>query len=134
MSMYELQAPVYHAREAGRRLHLQLSNVEQLLRGTDAAESFGDQIREIKEVLDDLDGNLSRLPMDTGRQIEASTTRPTEDQLQALEQAWRDAPELIAQLNSVILARVPALYRRLNDDRIPVDAVEPLGVPRRRGG
>ena len=134
MSMYELQAPVYHAREAGRRLHLQLSNVEQLLRGTDAAESFGDHIREIKEVLDDLDGDLSRLPMDTGRQIEASTTRPTEDQLQALEQAWQDAPELIAQLNSVILARVPALYRRLNDDRIPVDAGEPLGVPRRRGG
>ena len=133
MSMYELQAPVYHAREAGRRLHLQLSNVEQLLRGTDAAESFGDHIREIKEVLDDLDGDLSRLPMDTGRQIEASTTRPTEDQLQALEQAWQDAPELIAQLNSVILARVPALYRRLNDDRIPVDAGEPLGVPRRRG-
>ena len=134
MSMYELQAPVYHARETGRRLHLQLSNVEQLLRGTDAAESFGDHIREIKEVLDDLDGDLSRLPMDTGRQIEASTTRPAEDQLQALEQAWQDVPELIAQLNSVILARVPALYRRLNDDRIPVDAGEPLGVPRRRGG
>ena len=133
MSMYELQAPVYRAREAGRRLHLQLSNVEQLLRGTEAAESFGHQIREIKEVLDDLDGDLSRLPMDTGRQIEASTTRPTEDQLQALEQAWQDAPELIAQLNSVILARAPALYRRLNDDRIPVDAGEPLGVPRRRG-
>ena len=41
MSMYELQAPVYRARVAGRRLHLQLSNVEQLLRGTYAAESFG---------------------------------------------------------------------------------------------
>jgi len=134
MSMYELQAPVYHARAAGRRLHLQLSNVEQLLRGTDAAESFGDQIREIKEVLDDLDGDLSRLPMDTGRQIEASTTRPTEDQLQAVERAWQDAPELIAQLNSVILARVPALYRRLNHDGISADTGEPLAVPRRRGG
>jgi photosystem II stability/assembly factor-like uncharacterized protein len=134
MSMHELQAPVYHAHAAGRRLHLQLSNVEQLLRRTDAAESFGHQIREIKKVLDDLDGDLSRLPMDTGRQIEASTTRPTEDQLQAVERAWQDAPELIAQLNSVILARVPALYRRLNDDRIPTDAGEPLVVPRRRGG
>jgi hypothetical protein len=35
---------------------------------------------------------------------------------------WQDTPEPIAQLNSVILARVPALYQRLNDDRLPVDA------------
>ena len=58
MSMYELQGPVYHAREAGRRLHLQLSEVEQLLGDTDAAESFGNQLTEIKRVLDDLDGDL----------------------------------------------------------------------------
>lgn len=132
MSMYELQAPVYHARQAVERLHLQLSDLEQLLRDTNAAEMFRDQLREIQEVLDDLDGNVSRLPMGTGRQIEASTTRPTEDQLQAVERAWLDASELIGQLNALILVRVPAFYGRLDDDRIQADPWEPLGVPRRR--
>ncbi len=132
ISMYELQAPMYHARQAVERLHLQLSDLEQLLRDTNAAEMFRDQLREIQEVLDDLDGNLSRLPMGTGRQIEASTTRPTEDQLQVVERAWLDAPELIGQLNALILVRVPAFYGRLDDDRIQADPWEPLGVPRRR--
>ena len=133
MSIYELQGPVYHTREAGRRLHMQLSDVERLLGDTEAAESFGNEMKVIKEVLDDLDEDLNRLPIGTARQIEASTTRPTEDQLQAVERAWRDAPELIGQLNAVILARVPALYRRMNDDRIQADPGEPLEVPRRRG-
>ena len=134
MSMYELKAPVHHARKAGRRLHMQLSDVEQLLSDTDAAEVFGDQLKEIKETLDDLDRDLGRLPMRTGRRIESSTTRPTEDQLQDVERAWRDAPELIGQLNAVILMRVPRFYRRLDDDRIQFDAGEPLAVPRRQGG
>jgi hypothetical protein len=134
MSMYELQAPVYRAREAGRQLNEQLSDVEQLLGDTDAAAQFGDDIKRIKEVLDDLDEDLGQLPMGTGRDIEASTTRPTEDQLQNIERAWQDAPELIEQLNAVILVRVPVLYRRLDDERVQADPGEPLAVPRRRGG
>ena len=134
MSLYELQAPAYHAREAGQQLRQELTDVEELLRDTDAAESFGDEIEVIKKVLDDLNGEIDRLPIGTGRQIEASTTRPTEDQLQAVERAWRDTPELIGQLNVLILVRVPALYRRLNDERIQAEPGEPVGVPRRRGG
>jgi photosystem II stability/assembly factor-like uncharacterized protein len=134
MSMHELQAPVYHAREASGRLQQELSEVEQLLGDTDAAETFAEQLREIMRVLDDLDGDLSRLPMDLGRQIEASTTRPTEDQLQDIERAWEDAPELIGQLNALILVRVPRFYERLNDERVQAEPGEPLLIPRRRGG
>jgi hypothetical protein len=145
MSMYELQAPVYHAGQAVQRLNLQLSDVEQFLRETAATESFGYQLEGIKEELDDVDRELRRLlirtgeegkarPASTARQIEASTTRPTEDQLQDVERAWRDAPEIFERLNALILARIPAFYRRLNDDRIQADPGEPLVVPRRRGG
>ena len=145
MSMYELQAPVYHAGQAVQRLNLQLSDVEQFLRETAATESFGNELEGIKEELDDVDRELRRLlirtgeegkarPASTARQIEASTTRPTEDQLQDIERAWRDAPEIIERLNALILARIPALYRKLDDERIRADPGEPLVVPRRRGG
>jgi hypothetical protein len=144
MSMYDLQAPVYHAGQAVQRLNLQLSDIEQFLRETAATESFGYQLEGIKQELDDVDRELRRLlirtgeegrarPVSTARQIEASTTRPTEDQLQDVERAWRDAPEVFERLNALILARIPAFYKRLNNDAIRADPGEHLVVPRRRG-
>ncbi len=72
--------------------------------------------------------------MGRARQIEASTTRPTEDQLQDVERAWRDAPEVIGRLNALILVRIPAFYQKLDDERIQPDAGEYVEVQRRRGG
>ena len=40
MSMYELQAPMYHASQAVQRLRGQLSDVEQFLRETASTEPF----------------------------------------------------------------------------------------------
>ena len=135
MSMYELQAPAYHAGRAIERLKLQLSHVEQFLRETAAIESFGNELEGIKEELDDVDRELRQLgPARGSRQIEASTTRPTEDQLQGVERAWRDIPEVIGRLNALILVRIPALYGKLNEERFPADPGEHLEVPRRRGG
>ena len=144
MSMYQLRASVYRARQAVQRLNLQLSDVEQFLRETAATESFGYQLEGIMEELDDVDRGLRRLlirtgeegrarPVSTARQIEASTTRPTEDQLQDVERAWRDSPEVFERLNALILARIPAFYQRLNNDAIRADPGEHLVVPRRRG-
>ena len=135
MSMYQLQAPVYHAGQAVRRLNLQLTDVERFLQETSAAESFSNELEGIEEELDDVDRELRRLrPADTNRQIEASTTRPTEDQLQDVERAWRDVPEVIGRLNALILVRIPALYRKLNDERFPANPGEHLETPRQRGG
>jgi hypothetical protein len=135
MSLYELQAPVYHAGQAVLRLNEQISDVEQFLRETAATESFGYELEGIKEELDDLSRELRRVrPSSTSRQIEASTTRPTEDQLQDVEQAWRDVPEVIGRLNALILVRIPVFYRRLDDDRIQADPGEHVEVPRRRRG
>jgi photosystem II stability/assembly factor-like uncharacterized protein len=135
MSMYQLQAPVYHAGQAVRRLNLQLSDVERFLQETSAAESFSNELEGIEEELDDVGRELRRLrPADMNRQIEASTTRPTEDQLQDVERAWRDIPEVIGRLNALILVRIPALYGKLNDKRFPANPGEYLETPRRRGG
>jgi len=126
---------VYHASRAVERIDLQLSDVEQVLRETSAIESFGNELEGIKEELDDLGRELGRLgPARRSRQIEASTTRPTEDQLEDIERAWRDIPEIIGRLNALTLVRIPALYRELNDERFPADPGDFLEVPRRRGG
>jgi hypothetical protein len=133
MSMYALQAPVYEARQAILRLRTQLSDVEELLGDADATASFQDDVDGIRQALEDVGRDLNRLPMGTGRQIEASTSRPTEDQLQGIERAWQDAPELFERLNVLISDRIPSLNRRLNAEEVRADPGQPLEVPRRRG-
>ena len=56
------------------------------------------------------------------------------DQLQAVERAWADNPEIIGRINALILVRLPVLYGRLNDDRMRPDPGDYLEVPTRRGG
>ncbi len=135
MFLYELQAPAYHAGQAVLRLNQQISDVEQFLRETAATELFGYELDGIKRELDDVGRELRRVrPSRMSRQIEASTTRPTEDQLEDVERAWRDIPEVIGRLNALILVRIPTLYEKLNDERFPTDPGEYLETPRRRGG
>ncbi len=145
IAMYDLQAPVYHARQAVERLTLQLSDAEQFLREAATTETFGGGLAGIMEELAYVDRELRRLlirtgeerrarPAGTGPQIEASTTRPTGDQLQDVERAWRDAPEVIGRLNALILVRVPAFLRKLNDENLPAEPGEHVVAPRRRGG
>ena len=140
MTMYDLQAPVYQAGQALEELNRQISDVEQFLRETGATRSFRREVNGIKEELADVDRELGRLLTRTGsrtartiRQIEASTTRPTEDQLQDVERAWRNVPDVIGRLNALILVRIPALYQELDDDRIRTDTGEHVEVPQRRG-
>jgi photosystem II stability/assembly factor-like uncharacterized protein len=144
MSLYQLQGPVYHARQAVQELENQLSEVEKFLRETADTESLGRELQRIKQELAEVDRGLRGLLARSGgggraraanisRQIEASTTRPTEDQLQDVERAWRDIPDLIGRLNALILVRIPTLLRELNDETIRADPLEHLEVPQRRG-
>ena len=135
MSMYQLQAPMYHAGQAVQKLRGQLSDVEQFLRETASTEPFATELEGIDRELDDLNREIRRLrPAAASREVEASTTRPTEDQLQAVERAWTDTPEIIGRINALILVRIPVLYERLNDDRMRADGGDYLEVPTRRGG
>ncbi len=145
MALYDLQAPVYQGGRAVRRLTQQLSEVEQILRETVTIRSLRREFEGIREELANVDRALRQIlsrtgeegkarPARTAQQIEASTTRPTEDQLQDVERAWRDVPDVIGRLNALILIRIPALYQELNDDRIQTDTGEHVEVPLRRGG
>jgi hypothetical protein len=144
MAMYYLKASVYQAGQAVQGLNRQISDVETFLQKTGTTAFFGREVAGIKEELADVDRALRQLlartgeegnarPARTGQQIEASTTRPTEDQLQDVERTWRDVPDVIGRLNALILIRIPALYQELDDDRIQADTGEHIEVPRRRG-
>ena len=132
MSVYELQAPVYYAGQAVRRIRDRLEDIEQLLGEADEApEALTREAEEIGEELDEIDRDLSALPLGSARAIESSTTGPTEDQLQDVDRAWQDTPPLIERVNQMISGRMPAFYQRLDSEGIRADPGEAIVIPRR---
>ena len=135
MSVYQLQAPVYHAGQAIRRLRAQLADVDDLLNdAADAPKALSEEVEAIEEELESIGDELNDLPVwQTRSAIEGSTTRPTEDQFQDIDRAWEDAPGIIERLNALISDRMPALNRRLDDEGIRADPGEAVEIPRRGG-
>ena len=135
MSVYQLQAPVYHAGQAIRRLRAQLADVDDLLNdAADAPKALSEEVEAIEEELESIGDELDDLPVwQTRSAIEGSTTRPTEDQFQDIDRAWEDAPGIIERLNALISDRMPALNRRLDDEGIRADPGEAVEILRRGG-
>ncbi len=135
MSAYDLESSVYDAGQAILRLRDQLGDVDDLLNDADdPSETLGEEVEAIREELGSISEDLDRLRVrQTRSSIEGSTTRPTEDQVQAIDKAWDDAPGIIEQLNSVISNRMPALNRRLDDEGIRADPGDVVEVPARGG-
>ena len=132
MSVYELQAPIYHAGRAVRRIRDQLADIEELLGEPDEApEALTREVEEIRNELDEIDRDLQALPLGSIRAIESSTTRPTEDQLQSVDEAWEDTPPIIERVNELISGRMPAFYGRLDAEGIRTDPGEAVVIPRR---
>ena len=100
----------------------------------DTPPSLDEEVDEIAEELDDISADMDRLGVGAlGFAVAASTSRPTEDQLQAIDQAWADAPELIERMNHLITDRMPALYQMLNQAGVRADPGQAISVPRRGG-
>ena len=135
MSAYRLEASVHQAGQAILRLRSQLGDVEDLLNDVDEPpEALGEDVESIKEELGNVSDELDALSLRRTRSsIEGSTTRPTEDQLQAIDRAWDDTPAIIERLNTVISTRMPALNRRLDDEGIRADPGEAVEIPTRGG-
>ncbi len=135
LSAYELQAPIYHAGQAIRRLREQLRDVADLLdAAATAPETLVEEVDAIREELDDIGDELDDLPVRQVRSaIEGSTTRPTEDQFQQLDESWEDVPGTVARLNTLISDRMPALNRRLDAEGIRADPGDAVEMPTRRG-
>jgi photosystem II stability/assembly factor-like uncharacterized protein len=136
MSAYDLMKPNYDAGQALRRVRKQLDDIDDLLEKakdtpdgiSDEVEATREEAKEAREELDDL--GIGRLRFG----IESSTTRPTEDLLQSLDDAWEDIGSVIERINSIVTGRMPGLYQMLNDAGVRADPGEPIPIPRRRGG
>ena len=122
-------------------IHLndQLNEVQELLREMDEASA----LEEVKEEAKALRKEVSRIQRELGQggrgrrgsfAVEASTTRPTADQLWQLEQAWEKIPSLIEDLNIIIAERMPAFYRQLDEHGIRPNPGDPIAIPVRPGG
>ena len=136
MSAYQLAKPNYEAGRATRRLNQQLDDIDSLLReAVDVPEAIQEQVDSLRSELRELQQELQRAGAGAGAAfaIEASTTRPTADQLWQIEQSWEKLPGLIDKLNEVIDDKMPALYDALNEHGIRPDPGKPITVPTRSG-
>jgi hypothetical protein len=136
MSAYQLAKPNYEAGRATRRLNQQLADIRSLLReANDVPEAIQEQVDSLRSELRELQQELQRAGAGAGAAfaIEASTTRPTADQLWQIDQSWEKLPGLINKLNEVINNKMPALYDALNEHGIRPDPGKPITVPTRSG-
>jgi hypothetical protein len=105
-----------------------------LTEAVDTPPSLGEEVDEIAGELDDISSRMKRLGVGALRlTVAASTSRPTEDQLQGIDRAWSDAPGLIERMNDLITDRMPALYRMLNESGVRADPGRAISVPKRGG-
>ena len=137
MSAYDLARPVYEARQAVQRVTTQLMEVSALLREREAApETLGEEVGGLLDEARELGGDINQAAAGArgATAIEASSTRPTADQLWQLDRAWERVPPLVERLNEIVTEEMPALYRRLDEHGIRPDPGGPITMPERRGG
>jgi photosystem II stability/assembly factor-like uncharacterized protein len=136
-SVYELVKPLYLANQQSDTLTRRLADVKKLVDGReDVPADLVTDLDSLRARVDTLDDDLGDVNRDVSRlffRIDASSRRPTEDQLHQLDEAWDTAPGLIERLNAIIEDELPALYRRLDELGIRPDPGEPVEVPTRPG-
>ena len=135
MAIHGLQGPIHELGMAVRRIEGQLKSVRDLLsEAADTPPSIDEEVDTIAGALDDISSGMNRLGVGALRlSVEASTSRPTEDQLQGIDRAWADAPGVIERMNALITDRMPALYRMLDQAGVRADPGTAITVPRRGG-
>ena len=135
LALYGLQGPVHELGRAARRIEGQLESVEDLLSEVgEAPPSLREEVDAMSTDLDDISSDTRRLGVGGLRfTVEASTSRPTEDQLQGIDRAWENVPGLIERMNDLITGRMPALYRMLDQAGVRADPGPAIVVPRRGG-
>ncbi len=134
LSAYRLARPIHEAQEAIRRLRDQLNDVGELIEGhEETPEALAAEVEAFEKDLEELSDDLNDASAGarTAFAIDASTTRPTADQLWQLEEAWTDVPPLIDALHEYITQRMPAVNRQLDEHGIRPDPGAAIEVPRR---
>ncbi|MFQ5704870.1 MAG: hypothetical protein ACE5HT_12720, partial [Gemmatimonadales bacterium] len=134
MSVYALAKPMYEAGRAVQRLNRQLADVRRLLQeNKDAPKAVRDLVKDLGNEVREVGREVNQ----TGRRggagfgIESSTTRPTDDQIWQVGQAWEKVPAAIERLNDIIENKMPALYKELDKNGIRPNPGKPVAVPKR---
>jgi photosystem II stability/assembly factor-like uncharacterized protein len=136
MSLHELAAPVHEAIRAAERLTDQMDEAEELLEQHDGAPgSLTEELEAIRQELEAIGEGLDEADdwTDVARDIQQSSTLPTQDQLWQVDAAWDAVPPLVERLNVLITDRVPAFNAALDAEGVRPDPGEALPMPRRGG-
>ena len=116
MRMHALAAPIHDAGRAIAKLEEQLDAAEELIQAAaEPPEGVSEEVDSIRAALAAVEDDLGEAGGHAGvaGAMQASSTRPTEDQMWEVERAWEAFHELLAPLNELITSRVPALNARL---------------------
>ena len=142
LESYRLSGPVEKAEDALDALAEQLREVQVLLEDTDGeqradagSESLSEEVSSFLSDIDALEGELGDASDGANLmgQIESVSSPPSSDQLWQIERSWERVPPLIERVNQMVVSRMPALNRRLDQHGIRPDPGDAVPMPRRRG-
>ncbi len=132
MELHRLAAPVYQAGQAIGAMREQLDAAEALIKAaTEAPGGLGDELEAIRDAIDEIDDDLGEARRNAGiaRAIQGSSTVPTADHRWQAERAREVMEELLAPLNELITARLPALNARIYAEGVRPQPGEVVTLP-----
>ncbi|NKB89452.1 MAG: glycosyl hydrolase [Acidobacteria bacterium] len=128
----EFAAAYNDANQAVSRLTEQLGTARELIEGFDGvSEELGTMAEEATEAVRDVSELLQRerRVLFSAFGIERSHTRPTDDQIWAIDRARERLPDTIEQINEIITTMVPALWDKMNAEGLRPDPGAPIARP-----
>jgi chromosome segregation ATPase len=135
MSLHTLAKPIYEATEAMERLAGQLTEASDLISEHDELpETLTTELEALEDDLSSIQSELGTVRNNAGiaADIQASSTLPTSDQLWQVDEAWDAMPNLLEQLNELILNRLPAFYTMLDSEGVRPHPGDAITLPSRR--
>ena len=136
MSLHTLAKPIYEATEAMERLKNQLTEASNLIsEHEELPEALTAELEVIEDGLSSIESELRTVRNNAGiaDDIQASSTLPTSDQLWQVDEAWDTMPNLLEQLNELILNRLPTFYQMLDSEGVRPHPGDAIALPSRRG-
>jgi len=109
-----------------------LSTAQDLIKASgSASEELATMAEEASTSVEEVRGSLQgeRRVLFSAFGLERSHTRPTGDQIWSIDQARDRLPDMIDQINEIIMTAVPALWDKMNEEGLRPDPGEPVTLP-----
>ncbi|MGH7507425.1 MAG: hypothetical protein ACRELX_17355, partial [Longimicrobiales bacterium] len=133
LELHALAKPLHEADLAATRADERIGAIRELLETSQdsALKTEADSLAEALEAAREAVGEFGR----TGRlqgALEGVTARPTADQLWQIEEAWRELPAALDQLNDVVERRLAALSAQVYTEAARPEPIASVRMPARR--